>query len=732
MKHIITSLSVLLLSFAVAAQNADTSMKTTLNEVEITSTSNVNKSMLHIPKSINKLGIAELKRGTGIFLDDVINLNVPGVYMEKRTVNGGQQFNIRGYGNGTRGTRGISSNFDNQGSKVYLNGIPVTDAEGITVLDDIDFGSIENVEIIKGPAGTLYGLAIAGVINLQTRKAEKGKVSIGQDALIGSYGLRRLTTHLEIGGARSSLMVNYGNQKYEGFMPHTASHKDFVNVMGDFNPSEQQSITTYFGFSNSYDQRNGELTIGQYDTLDYSGNPSYIRNDAHSRVVSFRAGFGHTYDFNGVISNTTSLFGSAANNNSSSAGGWNDNLPLNYGARTTFNIGIPLSKNIGLSGIVGGELQRQDAHTLGYSMVVDSNSPAGYNVIGGLRSNQSTISKTGSVFTEWTLSLPHDLSITAGLGLSTMSVELNDHNYVAANNRPGNIVPTRYATDYKGMLSPHVALNKVFNKQVSAYVAYSKGYKAPVSSYFFIPVTGQVNTGLKPEIGNQFEIGTKGSLFRDKLVYELALFNAIFSDKMTTVAVPNPDNTVTLYSYIVNGGRVNNKGLELLLKYTAYQSETGFFSTIKPFANFTYSDFLYQDFKFQSIGKTVKDKTDSLVVVDYSGNAVAGVPPVTANAGVDITTRPGVYANVNFAYRDATPFTSDGKYQANSYSLLNAKLGLHRTLMKHFDVDVFVGADNITGSQYYYMVFLNQLPDAYIPAPKETTIYGGLNLRYTL
>jgi iron complex outermembrane receptor protein len=70
--------------------------------------------------------------------------------MNRRTVSGGQQFNIRGYGNGSRGTRGISSNFDGQGYKVYLNDIPITDAEGNTTLDDIDYASIDNAEIVKG------------------------------------------------------------------------------------------------------------------------------------------------------------------------------------------------------------------------------------------------------------------------------------------------------------------------------------------------------------------------------------------------------------------------------------------------------------------------------------------------------------------------------------------------------------------------------------------------------
>lgn len=308
-----------------------------LNDVEITATSNLNKSILYQPASITKLSKLELHRGTGLFLDDAINGNVPGVSMQRRAVSSGQQFNIRGYGNGVRGTNGVSSNFDGQGSKVYLNGIPITDAEGITLMDDIDFGSVGNVEITKGPSGTLYGLAIAGVVNLKTIKPEKGKTSFGQDVMFGSYGLQRFTSHFQMAGEHSSLLVNYGKQKSDGFMSHTNSHKDFVNIAADFQPNEKQSINTYIGYSKSYDERGGELTINQYNNFDYTGNPAYIKNNGHSEITSFRVGLGHTYTFNKAVANTTTVFGSGVSNNASSAGGWTDKAPINYGLRSTFD-----------------------------------------------------------------------------------------------------------------------------------------------------------------------------------------------------------------------------------------------------------------------------------------------------------------------------------------------------------------------------------------------------------
>ncbi|MBV9987045.1 MAG: TonB-dependent receptor [Chitinophagaceae bacterium] len=705
------------ISIALAASNYS------LDEVEITATSSRNKSLLYQPVSITKLNETELKRGTGLFLDDAINGNVPGVSMQRRAVSSGQQFNIRGYGNGTRGTNGISSNFDGQGYKVYLNGMPLTDAEGITLMDDIDFGSIGNVEVTKGPAGTLYGLAVAGVVNLKTVKPEKGKTAIGESITIGSYDLQRYTTTFQTASAHSSLLLNYGRQHTDGYMTHTQSRKDFVNLIADFEPSDKQTINAYFGYSSSYDERGGELTLAQYAAGDYSGNPEYIKRNGHSEIVSVRAGLGHTYAFSDKFSNTTNVFVSGLTNNSSSAAGWTDKSPINYGFRSSFDLKFDLKDGASLGGIAGIESQRQNAQIIGYNMVANPADPnAFYWVIGAMRSNQSTVTGTTSMFTEWTLSLPQDLSFTAGLGMSNMSIELNDKFFVA-----GSTLPTKFAKKYNGLVSPHFAVNKVFSKQFSLYAAYSRGYKAPVSSYFFIPATGKLNTDLKPEIGDQFELGTKGLLMNDKLSYQLAWFSAAFKDKMTAIAVPLNGSTVTTaYTYVANGGKQDDKGIELLLKYTAWRSNTSFFRTVSPFANLTYSDLRYVGLSIQALNAA----RTAAVITDYDGKQVAGVPRWVTNLGIDVNTRPGFYANLTWFYKDGMPISSDGANWTGSYSLLNGKLGFQRSVSAHVDLDLYLGVNNIGGVQYPNMVFVNQLPDAYLPAPRNAYFFGGINFKY--
>ena len=703
-----------------------------LDEVEITATSNQNKSILYQPSSITKLTAPELKRSLGLFMDDAINGNVPGVIMQRRAVSSGQQFNIRGYGNGGGGTGRISSNFDGQGYKVYLNGIPITDAEGITLMDDIDFGSVGNVEVTKGPAGTLYGLAVAGVVNLQTIKPEKGKTSIDQDVLLGSYGLQRYTTRFQMGGDRTSILLNYGHQKTDGYTIHNASKKDFVNFAGNFNPNDKESVSVYFGYSKSYDQRSGELTIAQFNAGDFSGNPDYIKRNGHSEITSFRAGVTHTYNFTKNISNTTTLFGTGVSNNSSSAAGWTDKDPINYGLRSVLNTDFSLKNGYNLSGITGIEAQRQIAQTIGYGMADPQGSSHVWNmgdpyfIISSITSNKFTTSSTRSLFTEWTLAMAHDLSVTAGLGFSNMNIDLKDRNYFST------AAPSEFDTSYKNMVSPHFAINKVFQKNFSAYFSYNKGYKAPTSSYFYIPYvastssgTGIIDRGLKAEIGNQFEIGTKGSAWNNRITYQLAFFDAIFSNKMANINVLNGSGTSTLYTYVVNAGKQNDKGIEALVKIIAYHSATGFIESVRPFANFTYSNFKYKNYSFHYKGKVLIDS-----VVNYDGKAAAGVPKFTGNLGVDVAAHCGLYGNMTYYYKDGFPITSDGLNNTSSYSLLNAKLGYNSSLSKHFNLDLSFGINNITATKYPIMVFVNQVPDVYLAGPPKANYFGGLNLKY--
>ncbi|HEY6062855.1 MAG TPA: hypothetical protein VIV35_04555, partial [Chitinophagaceae bacterium] len=176
---------------------------------------------------------------------------------------------------------------------------------------------------------------------------------------------------------------------------------------------------------------------------------------------------------------------------------------------------------------------------------------------------------------------------------------------------------------------------------------------------------------------------------------------------------------------------------EATLRYAIVNNENNVISNVTPFINFTYSDFKYGDgFKIVT-GATVAGRD----TIDYSGKSVYGVPKVMNALGVDVATSFGLYANLVHIYKDGvtigttktstTPkvFTT---YYSSSYNLLNGKIGFKRNLSSHFLMDLFLGVNNIGATRYPIMIFANQLPDAYLPAPPKAVVFGGINLKYNI
>ncbi len=86
-----------------------------------------------------------------------------------------------------------------QNVKILVDGLPMVGRQGASNeinINQIDINSIERIEIVEGPMSVVYGAdALAGVINIITRKASANKVSVSvrlHEETIGSeYGIKQ-------------------------------------------------------------------------------------------------------------------------------------------------------------------------------------------------------------------------------------------------------------------------------------------------------------------------------------------------------------------------------------------------------------------------------------------------------------------------------------------------------------------------------------------------------------
>lgn len=121
------------------------------------------------------------------------------------------------YINGANSNPGKDKNIYLRGGRtdhtlITIDGIPVYDASGIGSNFDIrnlSIDNIERIEVLKGSQGTLYGAdAIAGVINIITKKNASEKFSANAMASGGSYGTIR--TNAGFAGKQNKLDYNVG------------------------------------------------------------------------------------------------------------------------------------------------------------------------------------------------------------------------------------------------------------------------------------------------------------------------------------------------------------------------------------------------------------------------------------------------------------------------------------------------------------------------------------------
>lgn len=147
-----------------------------LDEIVVTAT-RLESSVSDVARSISVADTGRIQNATQQLALDEALAGVPGLYMQNR-YNFAQDLRISLRGFGARSSFGI------RGIRIFVDGIPETLPDGQAQLDSIDIGSAERIEVLRGPASSLYGNASGGVIAVQSELGNtlpfvEGKVAAG-------------------------------------------------------------------------------------------------------------------------------------------------------------------------------------------------------------------------------------------------------------------------------------------------------------------------------------------------------------------------------------------------------------------------------------------------------------------------------------------------------------------------------------------------------------------------
>lgn len=635
---------------------------------------------LEVPVAIGTIREHELNRFSGASVLSAVN-TIAGVRMEERSP-GSYRFSIRG--------SSLRSPFGVRNVKFYWNGLPLTDGGGNTYLNLLDFGALNNMEIIKGPGGSLYGAGTGGVVLLQSLDNPgefQGSVTGG------SYGLFRAQ-----GGGQAiqtdnfQLNVRAGYQRADGYREQTGMNRWMAQAGWRNKLSSRATLQGTVFSTRLYYQTPGGLTLAQYNADPRQARPSTATSPgavAQQAAITNQTTYGGLsleQNWNSQWTSHLGMFGSVTDFSNPTIRNYEIRHEENWGGRgdTQFQFA---TGNLSGKATAGIEFQ----HFFSPDVVYDNN--------GGTKGNVQTDDRLRSqitvAFLQTELILPHNWFLTIGGSGSFIN-----YDFLRVSTNP----EIKQQRSFSPVFSPRIAVLKKITRQIYAYASVSNGFSPP-SLAEVRPSTGAFNNSLNPERGTSYEAGLK---MNSESGWSVNL--AAYDFRLSETIVIQRDASGA--DYFINAGSTSQQGIEFSLAWTKSLS-TEFLKNLRIWTSQTFNHYTFDHY--------VNDNND------YSGNPLTGVPAITVAGGIDLFFNKGWYGNITSYYSDRIPLNDGATSFASDYLLIGSKMGYN--FGTRVPLSCFIGVDNLLDVKYSLGNDLNAVGGRFFNAAPGRNYYLGLSVR---
>ncbi|HBT5530418.1 TPA: TonB-dependent receptor [Klebsiella pneumoniae] len=687
------ALPALLLPLIAAAQAAD-------EQTMVVTAAPTTVSELDTPAAVSVVNGDEMRQAAPrVNLSESLGA-VPGLQVQNRQ-NYAQdlQLSIRGFG--SRSTYGV------RGLRIYVDGIPATMPDGQGQTSNIDIGSVDTIEVLRGPFSALYGNSSGGVINVTSQSGTQPP-TVEASSYYGSFGTwhygMKATGAVGDGSHAGDVDYTVSTNRFttHGYRDHSGARKNLANARLGVRINDVSKLTLLLNSVDIKANDAGGLTADEWrDNPRQSPRGDQYNTRKNTRQTQAGLRYERQLSAQDDLSvmmyageRETTQFQSiprAPQLKPSHAGGVIDLTRHYQGIDTRLThrgeLLVPVTLTAGL------DYENMSERRKGYENFVMVNGAPQYGEQGALRRNERNLMWNVDPYLQTQWQLTDKLSLDAGVRYSSVWFDSNDY-YIT----PGNGDDSGDASYHKWL--PAGSLKYALTDAWNVYLSAGRGFETPTINELSYRSDNQsgLNFGLKPSTNDTVEIGSKTRIGNG--LFTAALFQTNTDNE---IVVDSSSGGRTSYK---NAGKTRRQGMELGL-------DQQFGESWRLKAAWTWLDATY--------------RTNVCDDASCNGNRIPGIARNMGYASFGYQPEQGWYAGSDIRYMSDIMANDENTAKAPSWTVVGLTTG-YKWSYGRMDMDLFGRIDNLFDREYVGSVIVNESNGRYYePAPGRN--YGiGLNL----
>ncbi|EPH0625998.1 TPA: TonB-dependent receptor PqqU [Klebsiella pneumoniae] len=689
------ALPALLLPLIAAAEAAD-------EQTMVVTAAPTTVSELDTPAAISVVNGDEMRQAAPrVNLSESLGA-VPGLQVQNRQ-NYAQdlQLSIRGFG--SRSTYGV------RGLRIYVDGIPATMPDGQGQTSNIDIGSVDTIEVLRGPFSALYGNSSGGVINVTSQTGTQPP-TVEASSYYGSFGTwhygMKATGAVGDGSHAGDVDYTVSTNRFttHGYRDHSGARKNLANARLGVRINDVSKLTLLLNSVDIKANDAGGLTADEWrDNPRQSPRGDQYNTRKNTRQTQAGLRYERQLSAQDDLSvmmyageRETTQFQSiprAPQLKPSHAGGVIDLTRHYQGIDTRLThrgeLLVPVTLTAGL------DYENMSERRKGYENFVMVNGAPQYGEQGALRRNERNLMWNVDPYLQTQWQLTDKLSLDAGVRYSSVWFDSNDY-YIT----PGNGDDSGDASYHKWL--PAGSLKYALTDAWNVYLSAGRGFETPTINELSYRSDNQsgLNFGLKPSTNDTVEIGSKTRIGNG--LFTAALFQTNTDNE---IVVDSSSGGRTSYK---NAGKTRRQGMELGL-------DQQFGESWRLKAAWTWLDATY--------------RTNVCDDASCNGNRIPGIARNMGYASFGYQPEQGWYAGSDIRYMSDIMANDENTAKAPSWTVVGLTTG-YKWSYGRMDMDLFGRIDNLFDREYVGSVIVNESNGRYYePAPGRN--YGiGLNLAW--